>query len=25
VDQVEDAIRQILGHGGELLKASLFR
>ena len=25
VDQVEDAIRQILGHGEELLKASLFR
>ncbi|BBL67690.1 D-3-phosphoglycerate dehydrogenase [Methanoculleus chikugoensis] len=25
VDQAEDAVRQILGHGGELLKASLFR
>ncbi len=25
VDQVEDAVRQILDHGGELLKASLFR
>ncbi|MDK2916255.1 MAG: hypothetical protein PWR25_812 [Euryarchaeota archaeon] len=25
VDQVEDAVRQILARGGELLKASLFR
>lgn len=25
VDQVEDAVRQLLDHGGELLKASLFR